>query len=83
MKYKVLIRLYVPEIEEKYEMYIPVNEYVGKLANNLSDFVHKISKVYPAKKNARMYDRWTGLVFNEQAIIRDCNILNGSEIVLI
>ena len=28
MEYKVLIRIYVPEIEENYEIYIPINKTV-------------------------------------------------------
>ena len=82
MEYKVLIKLYVPEIEENYEMYIPVNKYVGELALLLCKIVNDLSKVYPIKNNACLCNRHTGIIYEKNISVRDTNIRNGTELIL-
>ena len=45
MEYKVLIRLYVPEIEEEYEMYIPINKHIIEITDLLCKLVNDLSKI--------------------------------------
>lgn len=82
MEYKVLIKLYVPEIEEDYEMYVPVNKYVGELTLLLCKIVNDLSKVYPIKNNACLCNRHTGIIYEKNLIVRDTNIRNGTELIL-
>lgn len=81
-EYKVLIKLYVPMIEETYEMYIPINKYVGEIAELLTKIVNDISKVYPHKKNAVLCNRNTGTVYDSKITIRQTDIRNGTKLVL-
>ena len=39
MDYKVLIRLYVPEIEQNYEVYIPINKTISQVLILLNKLV--------------------------------------------
>lgn len=82
MEYKVLIKLYVPEIEEKYEIYIPVNKTVGELAGLLSKIVNDLSKIYPVKRNASLCNRRSGLIYNNNQMIRESDIRNGTELII-
>lgn len=82
MEYKVLIKLYVPEIEEAYEMYIPVNKSVGEVSELLCKLVNDISKVYPEKKNASLCNRNTGTIYEKNSMIRRTDIRNGTELVI-
>ena len=82
MEYKVLIKLYVPEIEETYELYIPVNKYIGEIAELLCKIVNNLSRVYPAKKNACLCNRRTGVIYERINTIRQTDIRNGTELVL-
>lgn len=82
MDYKVLIKLYVPEIEESYELRIPINKYVGEVAESLTKIVNELSKVYPVKQTANLCNRQTGTIYQKNYIIRQTDIRNGTELVL-
>lgn len=82
MDYRILIKLYVPQIEESYEMYIPTNKTVGEICYLLSNLVNDLSKVYPIKNNLNLCDKFTGKIYDKNLVIKDANIKNGTELVL-
>lgn len=82
MEYKVLIKLYVPEIEETYEVYIPINKTIGEIAILLSKLVNNLSKIYPEKNNACLCNRQNGTIYNRSDSIRQTDIRNGSQLIL-
>ena len=82
MEYKILIKLYVPEIEETYEMYIPINKSIGEICELLCKIVNDLSKIYPIKKNACLCNRRTGKIYNKNTNIKDSDIKNGTELVI-
>ncbi len=82
MLYKVLVKFYVPEIEETYEIYIPINKTIGEISLLLCKLINDISKSYPIKNNARLCNRYTGNLYDRDQIIRNTDIRNGSELVL-
>ncbi len=82
MEYKVLIKLFVPEIDEAYELYIPVNKFVGDISVQLSKVVSELSKVFPVRENANLCNRVTGQIYPKDYLIRQTNIRNGTELVL-
>lgn len=83
MEYKVLVTISVPSIEEKFEMYLPVNKYIGDINFILSKIFNDVSKVCPVKKNALLCSVDTGLSYNPQLLLRDTDIRNGSELIFI
>ena len=82
MEQKVLIKLYVPEIEEIYEMYIPINKTIGEVCELLCKLVNDVSKVYPIKKNACLCNRRTGKIYKKNIFIKDSDVKNGTELVI-
>ncbi len=83
MEYKVLIKLFVPEIDETYEFYIPVNKFVGDISVLLTSVVRELSNVYPVRENALLCNRITGQIYPKDYLIRQTNIRNGTELVLL
>lgn len=83
MEYKVLIKLIVPEIEESYEAFIPVNKTVGEVLILLNQLVNNFSGIYPIKKGMLLYNRHTGNVYGGNKLIRETDIRNGTELVLV
>ena len=83
MEYKVLIRLFVPEIEETYEMYIPVNKTISEISGSLNQLVTSISGVYPIQKNIFLYNRRTNALYEGNLMVRETDIRNGTELVMI
>ena len=83
MEYKVLIRIYVPEIEENYEIYIPINKTVYQTITTLNKIINNISGgIYPIKDNLTLYNRRTYQEYKLEEIIINTDIKNGTELVL-
>ena len=84
MKNKVFIIVEVPLIEQKYEVYIPIGKQIYKVANILSKAISELSGGhYPVKQDATIYSKATGKAYNVNLTIKDSDIRNGSEIILI
>ena len=83
MEYKVLIRVFVPEIEEEYEMYIPINKTVGEITKSLGQLITAMSGIYPPEKNLFLYNRHSSTIYSRNLLIRETDIRNGTELVVI
>lgn len=83
MTYKLLIKLFVPEIEENFEFYIPINKHVDEVIEVLNKAVNDISfGVYPIKENVKLINRRTGEVYDKGFYVRNTTIKNGTQLVL-
>lgn len=83
MEYKVLIKLYVPEIERTYELYVPINKTVSQVLILINRLINNITGgVYPIKDNIYLLNRRTFEKYQNKDIIRNTNIDNGTELVL-
>jgi hypothetical protein len=81
---KVFIIVEVPLIEERYEVYIPIGKKIHKVAAILAKAVSELSGGhYPSKKEATIYSKQNGKPYNINLTVKDSDIRNGSEIILI
>lgn len=81
---KVFIIVDVPLIGEKYEVYIPVGKKIHKVAMILSKAISELSGGhYPVKQDAILYSKVTGKPYNINLTVKDSDIRNGSEIILV
>ena len=84
MENKVLINLYVPFLEKKYEIFLPVNKKIGEIIDLLGKNLIDISGgYYIYTKEERLYNRQTGKEYNINEIIKFTNIRNGTELIFI
>ena len=84
MKNKILIELIVPEIDAKYNLYIPINKKVGNIIVLLNKAIKELSDgVYDGTSKTSIYDRETGERFSVNSLIRETTIRNGSKLILI
>ena len=84
MNNKVFIIVEVPLIEEKYEVYIPVGKQMYKVSRILSKAISELSGGhYPVNSNATIYSKITGKPYNINMTVKDTDIRNGAEIILI
>lgn len=84
MKNKVLITVYVPCIDEEYELYIPTNESIKKVLDLIVKSIYDLSD---SNLNINiphfLIDPTTLVKYTQNSIIRDTNIINSKKIVLI
>ena len=84
MMNKVLVKLYVPAIEEQYDILIPLNRRIYNVIKLLNKGVYELSGGYykPNQKHI-LYDKLTGKPYDLNDSVKETNIRNGKEIVLI
>ena len=83
MNNKVLIQLFVPEIDETFDLFIPVNELLWKIKKLVVKSVYDLTngEIDPTKEYI-LINKITGEIYKDNVIIRDTNIRNATEIVL-
>lgn len=83
MKNKYLIEVVVPDLEEKYNVFIPVNKKVGNVAILLSKVVGELSAgVYKENNQNALFSGTSGQKYDIDQFIRDTDIQNGSRVIL-
>ncbi len=83
MDYKILIKLFLPELEQNFEMYIPVNRTIGQVIELMNKVVNDITlNVYPIKEGLQLMNRRNNTFYEYNELIRNTNIRNGTELVM-
>lgn len=81
---KVLVELVVPILDEKYNVYFPINRRVGNIIGLLNKVLHEETNgLYTGNENTSLYDSITGELYNVNSLIRETNIRNGSVVILL
>lgn len=77
---KMLINLYVLTLGKNFEIYVPINEKIGNiiklLKNNMLDSID-------FSRTSIIMDAENGKCYNNNEIIRETTIKNGTRLVLI
>jgi len=81
---KVLIQVYVPVLEEKYEVFIPINRRLYKVMDIITETVRELSGGYfePSETN-QLYDKDTGQLYDLNILVKHSGIKNGSRVIII
>ena len=84
MKNKILISVYVPTLDETYEVYIPSNETIKVILELISKTISDLSDsdFNPDDKHY-LLDADTLSIYLKSQIVRDTNITNSKKIVLV
>lgn len=83
MEYKVLIELYLPEIEDTYEAYIPINKTVGEIMELLMGLIRNQHSELPDDVKPKLYNRHNYRRYYSKEVIRNTDIRNGTGLVAI
>lgn len=81
---KVLIKLYVPIIEQQFDILIPNNRKIYSVIKLLEKGINELSGGFYKPVNMPMlYEKTTGREYDINLSVKDNNIKNGTELVLI
>lgn len=84
MKNKVLINVYVPSLDETYEVYIPVNESINTILELICKTIFDLSDSDFSIDSAHyLLDPDTTNVYLKNQLVRETNIVNSKKIILI
>ncbi len=82
MENKVLVNIYIPFLEKKYEVFLPIGKKVSEITYLIGNSLNDITGgYYTYKKNERLYNRQTGKEYNSNELLKYTTIRNGTELV--
>lgn len=83
MKNKVLIKLVFPELDDEFDVFIPVNEIVWKIKKLLLKSISDITNVpIDLKLDYVLLNKKTGRIYRNNEIIINTDIRNATELVM-
>lgn len=81
---RVLIRVYAPLLEKKYDVWVPINKSIYEVIINLVKGINSINKIEcDMKEIPNLYDKESSEIYDINFKIIDTNIRNGSEVILL
>lgn len=84
MKNKILIELIVPEVDEKFNLFIPINKRIGNIIVLLNKSVSELTKgVYIGTNQSLLYNKSTGKKYDINELVINTDIKQGTTLVLI
>ena len=81
---KILIEIYLPTFEKRYDVFIPINKRVGTIKQLIEKLLIEMSDItYKITEGTNHHSKDTGNIYDVQMLIKDTDIKNGSKLVLI
>ncbi len=81
---EVLVKLYIPKVDQQYDIWIPLNKKIYTIINLLVKSVNEFTKgYYTPSKMPYLYDRTTAKVFDINKKVIETEIRNGTELIMI
>jgi len=81
---KILVLVYVPLIEERYDIFIPINRKIGTVKKHIIKSISELSDgTIDETYKAYLHDKKTGKKYEESMYVKDSNIRNGSRLILL
>ena len=84
IKNKVFVKVIVPEIDQSFDLYLPVNKKIGNIitlmGNAISELVNEEKQF---SKTALLYNQNTNERYSSDVLLANTNIRNGTTLVFI
>ena len=84
MKNKVLVKLYIPELSEMFDVFLPVNEFMWKIKKIIVKSVSDLSN-YPLDIDGKyiLVNDENGTIYDDNEILLNTDIRNTTKLLLI
>jgi hypothetical protein len=84
MKNKVLVSVSVPEIDQNFDVYLPINKKVGNVINLLNKVISEMTDgEFVLANNNSLYNVSTKGKYQSDILLANTNIRNGTQLVLL
>lgn len=84
MNNKVLVNLFVPEIGNNYDIYLPVNKKIGNIIVLLNKAVNELTGgSYKLDNSNLLYNIETKKIYESDILLANTDIRNGTKLLLI
>lgn len=82
MKNKVLVKLIVPDIDETYDIFLPINKKIGEIIILITKSINE-HEIIDLPNNKILYNRSTGKNYEPNVLIKNTDIRNGTNLILL
>jgi hypothetical protein len=80
---KVLVLVYVPFLEEEYDILLPINKKIGTVKKIIIDTIFELSGLENGRSdNFGLYNKENGQNYDNNLTVKDSNIINGTKLLL-
>lgn len=84
MNNKVFVEVIVPDLEETFNIFIPINRRIGHVIVLINKALSEMTNGnYIINNERNLYSQYTGTKYSLNLLIRETDIRNGSKIVLL
>ena len=83
MKNKILIELYIVELDQTYNICIPYNEYVGKVIQEIVKSAFELADATNSKEEYYLINPENGIIYSNSSLIIETDIRNSKKVFLI
>ncbi len=81
---QILVRLYVPNIEKSYDVWIPAQRRISNVIILLLKAINELNfNIYKPTLFPMLYNKDTAEMYDPDLLVKDTNIRNGVEIIII
>lgn len=81
---KVLVSVNVPILENKYDIYFPVNRKISNVIKMIKSSLAQLSQgTFDEESNYCLYNEENGEPYDVNILVRESNIRNGSKVILL
>ena len=83
MENKVLIKLILPEFDQKFDLFIPVNEIIWKIKSLVVKSISELTGVdLDIKNDYIILNKEDGKIYDNNEIVINTDIRNGTELIM-
>ena len=84
MENKVLVKLLVPEIDEVFDLFLPINKKIGNVINLLVKAIGELSNnAFQGDNFTELINANTGEIYKINELLKNTNIRNNTKLVLL
>ncbi len=83
MNNKLLITVYVPILEQKFDLFVPANKKINEAVLLIEKALKELSDNLYFRENSRIYKRENFEELDYSKSMKKNNIINGSELIII
>lgn len=80
---KILVEVYVPIMEDKYDVFIPINKNIQSVIQLLNKAIYDLTNGLYSIKSTLICDKNTGAIYDMNKTVKDSGLKNGSKILLV
>ena len=83
MNFRVFVVIEAPILDQKYELFVPVDRRIHDLIKILKETLPELSNEYYSKNQPNIYNKSTGKLYDINQIIKNSDIKMGTRLILL